>query len=79
MLPLTIKQEDLHGLSHTNAEVLTYLLQPRNRRYVLAADNCGRHLAELDLLRMLSNMRIRMLIDAGAQILEMDNFTLAKV
>jgi Protein of unknown function (DUF3638)/Protein of unknown function (DUF3645) len=77
LLPLTIKQEDLHGLSHTNAEVLTYLLQPRNRRYVLAA-NYGKHLAELDLLRMLSNMRIRMLIDAGAQILEMDNLSLAK-
>jgi Protein of unknown function (DUF3638)/Protein of unknown function (DUF3645) len=77
LLPLTIKQEDLNGLSHTNAEVLTYLLQPRNRRYVLAA-NHGKHLAELDLLQMLSNMNIRMLIDAGAQILEMDNLTLAK-
>lgn len=27
MLPLTIRQEDLPELSHTNAEVLTYLLQ----------------------------------------------------
>ena len=78
MLPLTIKQEDLRGLSHTNAEVLTYLLQPRNRRYVLAADNRGRHLGELGLLQMLSSMGIRMLIDAGAQILEMDNLSLAK-
>lgn len=30
MLPLTITQEDLPELSHTNAEVLTYLLQPRS-------------------------------------------------
>lgn len=27
--PLTIKQQDLSSLQHTNAEVLTYLLQPR--------------------------------------------------
>ena len=38
LLPLNIAQKDLAGLSHTNAEVLTYLLEPRNRSYVLAAD-----------------------------------------
>ncbi|KAH7021746.1 hypothetical protein B0J12DRAFT_773782 [Macrophomina phaseolina] len=78
MLPLTIKQEDLPRLSHTNAEVLTYLLQDRNRQYMLAADPRGRHISEVQLLRMLHNRSIRMLIDAGAQILEMDNHTLAK-
>ena len=78
MLPLTIMQEDLPGLSHTNAEVLTYLLQTRSRKYVLAADARGRHLSELELLRKLSSMEIRILIDAGAQILEMDNFNLVK-
>ena len=78
MLPLTIRQEDLRGLSHTNAELLTYLLQPRNRTYVRAADARGRHLSELDLLQMLCHRKIRMLIDAGAQILEMDNLSLAK-
>lgn len=78
MLPLTIKQHDLPGLSHTNAEVLTYLLQPRNRKYVLAADTQGRRLSETDLLRKLHHMKIRTLIDAGAQILECDNLTLVK-
>ena len=78
MLPLTIKQEDLQGLSHTNAEVLTYLLQPRNREYVLAADGKGTRLSELDVLQKLCNMKIRILIDAGAQILEMDNLSLAR-
>ncbi|KAI9833796.1 MAG: hypothetical protein M1819_003531 [Sarea resinae] len=78
MLPLTIAQEDLDGLSHTNAEVLTYLLQTRNRQYVLAADARGRRLSEQDLLRRLCDMGIRVLIDAGAQILEMDNLSLAK-
>jgi hypothetical protein len=48
MLPLTIKQEDLPALSHTSAEVLTYLLQTRNRAYVVAADTLGRHITEGD-------------------------------
>lgn len=78
MLPLTIKQQDLSGLAHTNAEVLTYLLQQRNRQYVLAADHHGKRLSERDLLKRISNVNIRVFIDAGAQILEMDNYTLAK-
>ncbi|KAJ6256008.1 hypothetical protein Dda_9302 [Drechslerella dactyloides] len=73
MLPLTITQEDLPTLSHTNAEVLTYLLQPRNRSYVLAANLQGRRWTERTLLKNLAKMNIRILIDAGAQILEMDN------
>jgi hypothetical protein len=79
LLPLTIMQGDLPGLSATNAEVLTYLLQERNREYVLAADMRGRRLSEKELLQGLSRMGIRILIDAGAQILEMDNITLVKV
>ncbi|OMP87747.1 hypothetical protein BK809_0007836 [Diplodia seriata] len=78
LLPLTIRQHDLAGLSHTNAEVITYLLQQRNRRYFLAADQRGRRLPETEFLRKLLTLRIRVLIDAGAQILEMDNLTLAK-
>ena len=78
LLPLTIRQDDLPAFSHTNAEVLTYLLQPRSREYVLAADSRGRHLSEQQLLVMLYRKGIRILIDAGAQILEMDNISLAK-
>lgn len=78
MLPLTIKQADLPGLSHTNAEVLTYLLQARNRQYVLASNASGKRLSEIDILTLLTDMGIRILIDAGAQILEMDNLSLAK-
>ena len=78
MLPLNIKQQDLPKLSHTNAEVLTYLLQGRSREYVLAANSRGRHLSELELLQMISSEGIRVLIDAGAQILEMDNLSLVK-
>lgn len=78
MLLMTIRQQDLHGLFHTNAEVLTYLLQGRSREYVVAADDNGNHLTELGLLRSLSERSIRVLIDAGAQILEMDNISLVK-
>jgi hypothetical protein len=78
MLPLTIKQEDLPALSHTNAEVLACLLNPRNRGYMLAADARGRRLSEEGFLQAMKAKQIRILIDAGAHILEMDNYTLAK-
>ncbi|KAK4227346.1 hypothetical protein QBC38DRAFT_417082 [Podospora fimiseda] len=78
MLPLTVKQADLPSLSHTNAEVLTYLLHDRSRACELMVNQYGRRASEKDLLHRLKDMRIQVLIDAGAQILEMDNETLAK-
>ena len=79
MLPLNIEQRDLNSLHHTSAEVLTYLLHPRNRRCILPKDvqksQPGRA-TEMDLLGCLRSKSIRILIDAGAQILEMDNITL---
>ncbi|KAI9038037.1 uncharacterized protein KD926_011375 [Aspergillus affinis] len=78
LLPLTIKQNDLAALSHTNAEVLSYLLQPRNRSYFVAAHPNGKHLSEEEFIRKLFSMNIRILIDAGAHILELDNQALAR-
>lgn len=78
LLPLNVLQSDLHGLSHTNAEVLTYLLQPRNRRYFAACDGFGKRLSERAFLYKLKDQKIRMLLDAGAQIVELDNISLAK-
>ena len=75
--PLNDVQEDLPGLAHTNAEVLTYLLQPRNRRYVHAS-RYGKRLSEKAFLHLLLKYNIRMLLDAGALILEMDNTSLAQ-
>ena len=77
MLPLTIKQDDLPALAHTNAEVLTYLLQPRSRAYHILRDTSGR-LDEEGMLKLLVSKSIRVLIDAGAQILDMSNEVLAK-
>ncbi|OTA56699.1 hypothetical protein K449DRAFT_437916 [Hypoxylon sp. EC38] len=76
-LPLTVQQDDLPSLQQTSAEVLSYLLQPRNRGYEVIADGAGRRLSEKDFLYRLKATGIRVLIDAGAYILEMDNRTLA--
>ncbi|KAF2707824.1 hypothetical protein K504DRAFT_410495 [Pleomassaria siparia CBS 279.74] len=89
-LPMTIRQNDLPKLKHTNAEVLAYLLENRNRRYVHAVDYTGKRLSEEGLLEKLQHPHrqsfnvakespIRVLIDAGAQILEHDNLGLAKL
>ena len=78
LLPMNIEQRDLAGLAHTNAEVLTYLLQRRNRSYFLAADGLGRRLSEYQLLQTFYSQGIRMLLDAGAQILELDNHDLVQ-
>ncbi|KAK0726366.1 hypothetical protein B0T21DRAFT_453008 [Apiosordaria backusii] len=78
MLPLTIQQADLPTLSHTNAEVLTYLLYDRSRRCQVITNQWGKRATERDLLWLLKKHNIQILIDAGAQILEMDNETLAK-
>lgn len=73
MLPQNIKQDDLPSLLQTNAEVLCSLLEPRNSRCIQAVDRHGRHLTETGLLELLHKERIRILIDAGAHILEKEN------
>lgn len=78
LLPRTIKQDDLPGLLHTNAEVLSYLLEERNKTCYQAVDESGQHLSERGLLGLLNRNRIRVLIDAGAHILEMENHDLAE-
>ncbi|OAG11713.1 uncharacterized protein CC84DRAFT_1133705 [Paraphaeosphaeria sporulosa] len=84
-LPMMIKQNDLPNLAHTNAEVLSYLLEKRNRGYVHMMDELGRRWSEESLLselhkpnKLFSKEPIRILIDAGAQILEHDNLNLAR-
>ncbi|KIW95277.1 uncharacterized protein Z519_03861 [Cladophialophora bantiana CBS 173.52] len=85
-LKQSLEQDDLKGLSHTNSEVLTYLLQDPNREYSLAGwrDNSHgqavyRRMTEPELLGKLCHERIRVLIDSGESLLEMTNVTLAKI
>ncbi|KAF5529463.1 hypothetical protein FNAPI_13867 [Fusarium napiforme] len=77
ILPRTIRQDDLPSLIQTNAEVLVHLLEPRNQRCFQAVDQHGRHLNEIGILELLRRNGIKILIDAGAQILEMENHQLA--
>ncbi|KAI0600730.1 hypothetical protein F4775DRAFT_48634 [Biscogniauxia sp. FL1348] len=78
MLPLSIQQNDLPSLRQTSAEVLSYILQKRNRNYEVIVDQRGKRRTERGFLEQLTGEGIRVLIDAGAYILEMDNASLAK-
>jgi hypothetical protein len=78
LLPLTVQQRDLPELLHTNAQVLTSILQVRNRRLIKAVDGTGKRVSETGFLRLLKANRIRVLIDSGAFVLEMDNQSLAR-
>jgi hypothetical protein len=77
ILPQTIKQDDLPNLLGTNAEVLCHLLESRNRGCYLAAEGRVRF-DEKGTLRFLCAKNIRVLIDAGAHILEMENQDVAR-
>jgi len=81
LLPLPIQQRDLSNLAHTNAEVLTFLLQGRNRKYVCPRNKAGKRPSEPELLAQIADQRprIRVILDAGAQVLEMSNQDLVKL
>lgn len=68
-----LTQRDLPALSHTNAEVLCYLLDRRNRSYECTRNFKNERLSEVGFLKRLGSKNIRVLIDSGALILEMNN------
>jgi hypothetical protein len=78
LLPMTIQQGDLPELLHTNAEVLTYLLEDRNR-HVAPMTQGLRRMSERDLLESMKARSIRVLVDSGAQILELNNRDLIRL
>jgi hypothetical protein len=75
LLPLSIQQEDLPDLHKTNAEVLNLLLRTENRQYISTKDENGKRLSVPSLLRCIASQSpaIHVLIDVGAQVLEMRN------
>lgn len=80
LLPQTIYQSDLSTSLHTNAMVLSHLLQEENRLCVLAEDESGRQLNVHRLLHLVhSRCDSQVLIDVGAQILELENKAVAQV
>ena len=75
LLPLNIHQQDLAELKHTSAMVLNILLRKENRRYVAASDENEQRISVKQLLVMLVSERpsVRVLLDVGAQVLEIGN------
>ena len=75
LLPLSISQNDLHDHVHTNATVLARVLQAQNA--FLGIDlSVGPHdTAAMNLLHSVVHMspQVRVVVDVGAQILELQN------
>lgn len=77
LLPLSITQHDTQ--QHTNASVLSYLLQPGINDYISIKQQNDTRLGTIDLLTLLANSKfrnpepIRVLLDVGAQVLELNN------
>jgi len=80
LLPTSIAQEDPDFVLGTNALVLRHLLLPENDHYECTeGDNGERESATAFLERLVSkNPEIRVLLDVGAQMLELQNEALAR-
>lgn len=74
LLPLSIKQHDSPDQKHTNALVLNYVLRPENQRVIKTGTNPSAR----TLLELVVRLESQILIDAGAQVLELDNAEVAK-
>lgn len=75
LLPCSISQRDLPELRHTSGKVLEFVSRPENLGYACAKDSKGAHLSSEELLAFIqhSDPNFRVLIDVGAQILDLAN------
>lgn len=80
LLPTSIAQRDPLHQSATNAKVLSYLLQPENDHYLCVQTLNGEYLTTKALLHTISSQRPRIyvLLDVGAQMLDMQNVELVR-
>ncbi|KAI9432130.1 hypothetical protein H4582DRAFT_2062144 [Lactarius indigo] len=80
LLPTSITQEDPVSQLSTNALVLQYLLQPENNHYECTEGIKGeRESAKAFLQRLIGHKpEIRVLLDVGAQMLELQNEDLVR-
>jgi hypothetical protein len=75
LLPLGVHYLDSEKQNHTNALVLAYLLQDENSVKLLAPQTDAERLLEIiDTMELPT----RVILDAGAQILELSNFQVAE-
>ncbi|KAF8459799.1 hypothetical protein BDZ91DRAFT_851880 [Kalaharituber pfeilii] len=81
LLPLSITQHDTDQQLNTNASVLSYILQDGNRYVPIKTDKDTR-LGTVDLLKRLATKyasnEIHVLLDVGAQVLELNNEEVAQ-
>ncbi|RDB23568.1 hypothetical protein Hypma_009272 [Hypsizygus marmoreus] len=79
LLPTSIEQRDPLDQLSTNARVLSYLLQPENDHYVCLQRD-GQPLASRDFLELIVQQSppVRVLLDVGAQMLDLRNTELAR-
>ncbi|TRM60657.1 hypothetical protein BD626DRAFT_461059 [Schizophyllum amplum] len=73
MLPTSIVQEDLPSQLHTNALVLSYVLRPENRTVICKDCDASGIIAEA----VQSKPHVSVILDVGAQVLELDNAEMA--
>ncbi|KAK6535550.1 hypothetical protein TWF694_002004 [Orbilia ellipsospora] len=81
LLPLSIEQHDLESHAHTNALVLNYLLATENNHFIRAAiPRTKEKMSVEELLNTVveQNPPISVLLDVGAQVLELGNQEVAK-
>ncbi|KAF3925709.1 hypothetical protein AA313_de0204157 [Arthrobotrys entomopaga] len=81
LLPLSIKQRDLESHAHTNALVLNYLLATENNFFIRAA--IPRTKQKMTVEELLNTVvaqtpPISVLLDVGAQVLELENKEVAR-
>ena len=77
---MSITQHELENQRGADAKALGYLLQPENDTYKLTAHEHGQLATTLEFLRMLAAQQpeIRVILDVGAQILDISNHDLAR-
>ncbi|CUA71821.1 Polycystin-1 [Rhizoctonia solani] len=80
LLPTSITQVDPVRQLSTNALVLTYLIQPENNSYLCMRNRNGGNLSTEEFLQLLvaQTREIRVLLDVGAQMLELQNEELVR-
>lgn len=80
LLPLAVKQLDVPEQMHTNALVLEYLLQPENGIVLVPAHIKQVILDSASLLDIIDGTKedIRVILDVGAQVIDLSNEEFAK-
>ncbi|KAK3671303.1 hypothetical protein LTR78_008763 [Recurvomyces mirabilis] len=79
LLPVTVDHLDLPDQKHTNALVMEHILQPENELVLMDTSTQATSDAEHLLATVTRQDRpIQVILDVGAQILELDNLQVAK-